>query len=182
MALAGGAFLPALQDCLARVNACHKEEIMPTARDITVQHDPFDLGRFLDAQKPVYDDVLAELSNGRKRTHWMWFIFPQIDGLGFSATSKRYAIKSKAEAQAYLTHPLLGARLVECTTIILGIDDRSALEIFGSPDDAKLRSSMTLFASVADAGSVFERAIDKYFQGARDARTLELLGALNRAK
>jgi len=135
--------------------------------------DPFDLARFTGAQEPVYDRVLAELKGGRKRTHWMWFVFPQVDGLGLSATSKRYAIKGRAEARAYLDHPMLGSRLRECAEAVLAIEGRSANEIFGSPDDMKLKSSMTLFAMVGD--DVFERVLEKFFQGRPDAATLRLL-------
>ena len=138
--------------------------------------DPFDLQRFVDAQAPVYESVRAELKAGRKQSHWMWFIFPQIDGLGSSPASKRYAIRSLAEAEAYLRHPVLGPRLLECAEVALGVDGRSASEIFGSPDDWKLRSCATLFACASPAGSVFHRLLDKYFHGERDAKTLGLLG------
>ena len=134
------------------------------------------LNRFTKAQERVYSDVLSELKDGRKRTHWMWFIFPQIDGLGFSSTAKLYAIKSLEEARQYLVHPVLGARLLECSEIVLGVEDRSVGEIFGSPDNLKLHSSMTLFSCVAEVGSVFDAVLDEYFQGRRDSRTLELLG------
>lgn len=145
------------------------------ASNATTSSDPFDLQRFVSAQAPVYDTVLAELRGGRKRTHWMWFIFPQIDGLGYSSTSKYYAIKSREEARHYLNHPVLGKRLHECATAILGIEGRSAHDIFGSPDDMKLKSSMTLFAAVAPEDPVFAQVLDKYFQGQRDRRTLDLL-------
>ncbi len=135
--------------------------------------DPFDLARFTTAQEPVYDRVLAELKGGRKRTHWMWFVFPQIDGLGQSATSKRYAVKGRAEARAYLDDPVLRARLRECAEAVLAIEGRSANGIFGSPDDMKLKSSMTLFAMVGD--DVFERVLERFFQGKPDAATLRLL-------
>jgi uncharacterized protein (DUF1810 family) len=142
----------------------------------TFDHDdPFDLGRFVSAQEGIYDRVLAELRRGQKRTHWMWFIFPQIDGLAYSATSKHYAIKSIEEAQQYLNHPLLGERLLECAEAVLAVGGRSVSEIFGYPDDLKLKSSMTLFAYVADPGSVFVRVLDRYFQGEQDVRTLDLL-------
>ena len=111
-------------------------------------NDPFDLQRFLDAQHPLYDNVIAELCDGRKRTHWIWFIFPQVEGLGLSWMSQHYAIHSRAEAVAYLTHALLGARLVECTESVLQHADKSAHDIFGSPDDLKFHSSMTLFDAV----------------------------------
>lgn len=137
--------------------------------------DPFDLNRFLTAQKPVYAQALAEIKRGEKRSHWMWFIFPQIDGLGFSATSKHYAIKSREEAQAYLNHPVLGARLRECAEAAEAVTGRTAPQIFGSPDDMKLKSSATLFAAVSESGSVFERLLTKYFQGERDSKTLALL-------
>lgn len=137
--------------------------------------NPNNLTRFTQAQEPVYPNVLAELKAGRKRTHWMWFIFPQIDGLGFSPTAKFYAIKNLDEARQYLQHPVLGARLVECAEVVLGIQNKSVADIFGYPDDLKLKSCMTLFSCVADPGSVFEAVLDKYFDGGRDARTLELL-------
>lgn len=137
--------------------------------------DPFDLRRFLAAQQPVYGTVLAELRAGRKRTHWMWFVFPQVLGLGHSATSTHYAIRSLEEARQYLAHPVLGARLAECAEALLAVDGRSASDIFGYPDDLKLRSSMTLFAEAAGPGSVFERVLQKYCGGRRDSRTLELL-------
>jgi uncharacterized protein (DUF1810 family) len=138
--------------------------------------DPHDLNRFVQAQEDDYEQALAEIRSGRKRSHWMWYVFPQIDGLGFSATSRRYAIKSLAEAKAYLAHPVLGPRLTECAEAALGVEGRSAHEIFGSPDDMKLRSCATLFACVAPAGSVFDRLLAKYFQGERDGKTLRLLG------
>jgi uncharacterized protein (DUF1810 family) len=137
--------------------------------------DPFELSRFIEAQRSSYDDALAEITAGRKRSHWMWYIFPQLDGLGFSALSKRYAIKSRAEAEAYLRHPVLGPRLEACAAAALAVERRSAREIFGPPDDMKLRSCATLFAQVAPAGSVFERLLEKYFHGEPDAETLRLL-------
>ncbi len=138
-------------------------------------NDPFDLARFVDAQAGCYDAALAELRAGRKRTHWMWFVFPQIAGLGFSAMAARYAIGGRAEAAAYLAHPVLGPRLVECTEAVVGIDGRSSNAILGSPDDLKFRSSMTLFAAVADDPAPFEAALEKYCDGPDDA-TLRLLG------
>lgn len=137
--------------------------------------DPYDLDRFLQAQKGGYEQALAEIRSGRKRSHWMWYIFPQYAGLGASAMSQRYAIKSLAEAEAYLRHAVLGARLVECAEAALGIQDRPASEVFAAPDDMKLRSSATLFAEVSPAGSVFERLLEKYFDGERDQRTLQLV-------
>jgi uncharacterized protein (DUF1810 family) len=139
--------------------------------------DPFALNRFITAQEDIYDDALAELQAGRKRSHWMWFIFPQFEGLGFSATSQQFAIHSAAEARAYLAHSVLGPRLVECAEVALSVEGRTAREIFGSPDDLKLRSSATLFASVSPDGSVFHRVLEKYFDGQPDRRTLELLAS-----
>jgi uncharacterized protein (DUF1810 family) len=138
--------------------------------------DPYDLGRFLQAQEDDYDLALSEITSGRKRSHWMWYIFPQIDGLAFSSTSKHYAIKSLDEARAYLDHPTLGPRLLDCAEAVVRLDGRSAREIFGSPDDLKLRSSSTLFACASPPGSVFDRLLAKYYQGRRDDRTLQLLG------
>jgi uncharacterized protein (DUF1810 family) len=137
--------------------------------------DPYDLKRFLTAQEGVYEQALAELKVGRKRTHWMWFIFPQIDGLGYSPTAKRYSIKSREEGQQYLNHPVLGKRLVECTEAVLALKGGSVSEIFGYPDDMKFKSSMTLFEKIAGPGSVFPIAIDRYCHGERDAATLRLL-------
>jgi uncharacterized protein (DUF1810 family) len=136
---------------------------------------PFDLGRFTKAQEDIYERALAELRAGRKRSHWMWYVFPQFDGLGFSSTTKWYSIKSLEEARQYLSHPVLGPRLEECVGAILAVDGRSAAEIFGSPDDMKLQSSLTLFACVSGPGSPFVLALDKYFHGQKDTRTLELL-------
>ncbi len=152
---------------------------MMEARDTGDSRDPFNLNRFTKAQEGIYDNVLTELRNGEKRTHWMWYIFPQIDGLAFSATSKYYAIKGGEEARHYLDHPVLGKRLLECAEAVLAVEGRSVSEIFGYPDDLKLRSSMTLFASVAAPHSVFVRILDKYFHGEPDVRTL---GLLNREK
>jgi uncharacterized protein (DUF1810 family) len=136
--------------------------------------DPFDLQRFVAAQAPVYTQVCAELRAGRKATHWMWFVFPQIGGLGTSTMSRLYAIGSRGAAHAYLLHPLLGTRLRECTALALGVEGRTAREIFGSPDDLKFHSSMTLFAAVAEGEMIFDAALRKYFVGG-DARTLEIL-------
>jgi len=138
--------------------------------------EPYDLARFIEAQERVYAHVLDELQDGRKRTHWMWFIFPQIDGLGFSPTAKFYAIRNLEEARQYLQHPLLGARLLECSKCVLGIHNRTVSEVFSYPDDLKLRSSMTLFERVAEPGSVFAQVLEYCFDGKRDALTLELLG------
>jgi uncharacterized protein (DUF1810 family) len=149
---------------------------MPSSNESHSSEDPFELNRFLRAQEGHYWQALSELNAGRKRSHWMWFIFPQLDGLAFSATSKRYAIKSLEEARAYLEHPVLGPRLLECAEAVAGVEGRSAAEILGSPDDMKLKSSATLFACVSPPGSVFDRLLDKYYQGERDGKTLRLLG------
>jgi uncharacterized protein (DUF1810 family) len=137
--------------------------------------DPFDLTRFIQAQERVYEQAISEIRSGRKRSHWMWYIFPQFEGLGFSPTSQHFAIKSIAEAEAYLRHPVLGPRLLECVRATLGLEGRSASDVFASPDDMKLRSCATLFASVSPTESVFEQLLDKYFGGRRDDRTVELL-------
>jgi uncharacterized protein (DUF1810 family) len=137
--------------------------------------DSHDLQRFVDAQSGVYDRALAELRAGRKESHWMWFVFPQIAGLGRSATSERFAIRTLAEAAAYLQHPVLGPRLMECAEAMLSVPRRSAHEILGSPDDLKLQSSATLFSRIAPDGSVFHRLLDRFFDGVPDERTLELL-------
>jgi uncharacterized protein (DUF1810 family) len=138
--------------------------------------DPFNLERFVKAQDPVFEGVLTELRVGRKRSHWMWFIFPQLDGLGFSSTTRHYAIRNHAEARAYLAHPVLGPRLQQCVEVLLGLEGRSAEEIFGTIDAMKLRSSMTLFARVADPDAAFSRVLAKYFAGQPDQKTLHLLG------
>jgi uncharacterized protein (DUF1810 family) len=148
---------------------------MPSSGQTRDQDDPFDLARFTTTQQDVYDRALAEIQAGDKRSHWMWFIFPQIDGLGFSSTAKHYAIKSAEEARQYLAHPILGPRLLECAEAVLAVEGRSAFEIFGSPDDLKLKSCMTLFESVAGKGSVFGRVLDKYYHGDRDTQTLGIL-------
>ena len=136
--------------------------------------DPFDLKRFVSAQESEYKRALEEIAAGRKRSHWMWYIFPQIAGLGLSATSQHYAIRSLDEARAYLADPILGPRLIECAGATLTVKDRSAYDIFGSPDDMKLRSSVTLFALVSPENSVFHRVLEKYFEGKRDQRTVDL--------
>jgi len=141
-----------------------------------IKEPDFDLARFVRAQDAVYAQALAEIRSGRKHSHWMWFIFPQYDGLGFSTTSKAYAIKSAAEARAYLAHEVLGPRLEECCEAALSVRGGDATEVFGSPDDMKLRSCATLFAAVSPPGSVFEKVLQKYFGGGRDERTLRLLG------
>ena len=137
--------------------------------------DPFHLERFLLAQDRVYRRVLSELKAGGKTSHWMWFIFPQIRGLGRSPISIEYAIASRDEARAYLQHPLLGPRLRECTQLVLQVEGRSALEVFGEPDDIKFRSSMTLFAQASTDDDIFQRALEKYFGGVPDRLTLDRL-------
>ena len=144
--------------------------------------EPYALGRFVAAQARNYDRALAELKAGRKQSHWMWYVFPQLAGLGSSATSQKYSIESLDEARAYLAHPTLGARLLECASATLAIEGRTARQIFSSPDDLKLRSCATLFAAVAGRDSVFQRLLDKYFDGVADAKTLRLLDALPRAQ
>jgi len=137
--------------------------------------DPHNLQRFVLAQEQVIIRVLSELNNGAKVGHWMWFIFPQIKGLGRSPISVEYAISSRQEAEAYLRHSVLGPRLKECTRLVLLVENRSALEIFGSPDDVKFRSSMTLFAQVSPDDALFERALQRYFGGVPDRLTLDRL-------
>ena len=137
--------------------------------------DPHDLSRFVEAQATIYERALAEIVAGRKRTHWMWYIFPQIDGLGSSSISRYFSIKSIEEAKAYLDHPVLGMRLRECAEAVVALEGRTANEIFGSPDDLKLKSCATLFASAHPGDSVFDRLLAKYHGGARDQTTLDLL-------
>jgi uncharacterized protein (DUF1810 family) len=134
-------------------------------------NDPFNLQRFVEAQAPIYDEVRRELRGGRKESHWMWFIFPQIAGLGTSPMAAKYAISSLEEAKVYLAHPVLSARLKECAELALVVEGRTARQIFGTIDEMKFRSSMTLFAEAAPAGSVFEQCLEKYFGGAPDPAT-----------
>jgi uncharacterized protein (DUF1810 family) len=136
--------------------------------------DFFQLQRFIDAQAPAYAQVMSELRSGRKRSHWMWFVFPQIAGLGHSAMARRYAIASGDEAVAYLEHPILGSRLRECTQTVCGIQDRSIGDILASPDDIKFRSSMTLFEAVSD-DRIFPSALEKFCAGESDPATLAIL-------
>jgi uncharacterized protein (DUF1810 family) len=145
--------------------------------DVSLPNDPYNLDRFVRAHADDYDQVLSELRGGRKRSHWMWYVFPQIEGLGQSPMSQRYSIKSAAEARAYLDHPVLGPRLRECAALVNAIVGRSAPEIFGSPDDMKLRSCATLFARVS-GDAVFEQLLQKYFNGQADEETLRRLGPL----
>jgi uncharacterized protein (DUF1810 family) len=135
----------------------------------------FNLERFVEAQAPVYRTVVAELKAGRKASHWMWFIFPQVAGLGHSAMARQYAIGSADEAAAYLAHPLLGARLRECSAIVAAIDGKDIGDIFDPPDDLKFHSSMTLFAEVAPDEAVFQDNINKYFDGVPDQATVDRL-------
>jgi uncharacterized protein (DUF1810 family) len=137
--------------------------------------DPFQLERFVDAQQSVYESVLCELRAGRKRSHWMWFIFPQIAGLGQSAISARFALSSLNEAVAYLAHSVLGPRLRECSTLVTGVEGRSIAEIFRPPDDMKFRSSMTLFSQAAPQDPIFAACLQKYFGGELDPLTLARL-------
>ena len=142
--------------------------------------DPYNLDRFVQAQAVNYETALAEIKRGRKRSHWMWYVFPQFAGLGSSPMSQRYAITSLEECEAYLRHPLLGPRLRTCSEAVLAIEGRSASDIFGYPDDMKLKSSATLFGCVSPKGSVFDRIIEKYFDGQADAFTLRLVGPHSR--
>ncbi|TDE15625.1 DUF1810 domain-containing protein [Dyadobacter psychrotolerans] len=133
------------------------------------------LERFLKAQERDYHTALAEIRNGRKQSHWIWYIFPQIAGLGFSSTSAFYAIQNKTEAESYWSHPVLGGRLKEVSNAVLGIQGKTAIQIMGSPDDLKLRSSMTLFSLVENADPVFQAVLDKYFNGKPDQKTIALI-------
>ena len=142
---------------------------------VTKQTDPYNLERFVQAQSSVYEEVVSELKNGAKASHWMWFIFPQIKGLGRSPTSIEFAISSLDEARAYLHHPVLGARLKECTRLVHRTQGRSIEQIFGYPDNMKFHSSMTLFAQVSPDNDIFTKALQKYFQGAPDQPTLDRL-------
>ena len=137
--------------------------------------DNYNLERYIKAQAGIYETAVCELKNGHKTSHWMWFIFPQIKGLGFSSISIQYSISSLREAGEYLNHPILGSRIRECTEIVLNIDGYSARQIFGNIDELKLRSSMTLFNYVQKNENIFELALAKYFKGLQDNRTLELL-------
>ena len=141
----------------------------------TVNEDNEDLHRFIEAQEPVFQNVIRELQAGAKRSHWMWFIFPQIAGLGHSRTARFYAIKTISEAKEYMAHPVLGMRFIACTQILITHDGISAIDIFGDTDAMKLQSSMTLFAHVTEPNSVFQQTLDKYFDGELDRRTLDLI-------
>lgn len=151
--------------------------MMNQKNDSINPRDIFNLNRFLSAQATTYQSVLKELKNGRKQSHWMWYIFPQLDGLGKSETAKFYAIKSIKEAVAYLNHPVLGTRLLECSNTVLEINNKTAREIFGYPDELKFKSSMTLFSEL-EPKSVFIQVLDQYFQSKRDLRSQEILEQL----
>jgi len=138
-------------------------------------NDPYNLQRFVDAQEPIFNQVLSELKEGRKRTHWMWFIFPQIEGLGFSAMAHQYAISSLEEAKAYLQHPVLGPRLRECSRLVTLAEKASISQVFGYPDDLKFQSCMTLFAHATSENQVFKDALQKYFGSEFDQLTIERL-------
>jgi uncharacterized protein (DUF1810 family) len=140
-----------------------------------MSEDPYDLQRFVTAQNPVYEQVCSELRKGRKESHWIWFIFPQLRGLGYSSVAKAFGIGSREEAEAYLQHPVVGPRLRECTGLVNLVEGRSVNQIFGYPDDLKFRSSMTLFASVGPEDQIFKDALQKYFGGIPDHLTLERL-------
>jgi len=148
---------------------------MTNNNEIAQQKQDFELIRFEDAQENIYPEVIAELRNGRKQSHWMWFIFPQLDGLGNSPTTKRYSIKSVEEAKAYLDHPLLGKRLLECFAILVGVQNRTAEQIFGYPDYLKLQSCVTLFSIVDPLQEVFTQVLGKYYNNKKDQRTIDLL-------
>ena len=141
--------------------------------------DPFELDRFVEAQAPRYESVVRELGNGLKTSHWMWYVFPQVAGLGYSSKSEHYAIKSLFEAQAYLDHSVLGRRLAECTELVLALNDRTAIEVFGHTDSMKFRSSMTLFSQAANDIHWFDSAIEKFYGGAGDDRTSQILDSLS---
>lgn len=136
---------------------------------------PYDLERFVTAQGRNYQEALREIRNGRKTSHWMWYVFPQLSGLGYSETAKFYGIKNLEEAQAYVEHPVLGSRLIEISSALLAIEGKTAHQIFGSPDDLKLKSSMTLFSAVERASPAFGEVLDQYFAGEKDGKTLTLL-------
>jgi uncharacterized protein (DUF1810 family) len=138
--------------------------------------DDFNLQRFVDAQEAVYNTVKQELARGAKKSHWMWFVFPQVSGLGSSATATKFGISGLDEARAYLAHPVLGARLRECTGLLVQLDDRSLDQIFGYPDNLKFQSSMTLFSVASDGEKLFDDALEKYCSGRKDSQTLRLIG------
>lgn len=149
---------------------------MTDSRDPPNGDDPYNLSRFVRAQERDYERALSEIECGQKRSHWMWYIFPQVHGLASSSTSNHFSIKSVGEARAYLDHPVLGPRLLACAAAVVDVESRSATEIFGSPDDLKLQSCATLFACVSPPGSVFDRLLGKYYRSGRDGKTLRILG------
>jgi uncharacterized protein (DUF1810 family) len=151
----------------------YKDKVHPLP--LTLMPTKPDLQRFIDAQEASYSVALAEITQGRKRSHWMWYIFPQIKGLGFSETAQFYALQNATEAEAFLTHPVLGSRLVRISTVLLELPGHDAHAVFGSPDDVKLRSSMTLFASLPQAPPIFQSVLDKYYAGQPDPNTLRIL-------
>jgi len=138
-------------------------------------NDTYDLNRFIEAQQTDYAIALAEIKRGKKQSHWMWYIFPQVLGLGFTSTSMQFGIKSLDEAAAYLNHEILGSRLVEISHVLLTLDTDDATKVFGNPDYKKLKSSMTLFSLVPNADKVFQQVLDKFFKGHKDEKTLQLL-------
>lgn len=135
----------------------------------------YNLDRFLEAQETTYNEALSEITKGKKQSHWMWFVFPQIAGLGFTDYNVFYAIKNLEEATQYLQHPVLGKRLIEISKAVLEINGKTANEIFGKPDDRKLKSCMTLFAQISDTDPIFQKVLDKYYQGTKDEKTMQLL-------
>jgi len=151
--------------------------VMITIPETDAMSDPHHLQRFVEAQAGVYADVVRELAAGRKRSHWMWFIFPQVAGLGFSEMAQRFAIGSRDEARAYLAHDILGSRLIECTGLVMAVTGKTVHDILGSPDDLKFHSSMTLFGAVS-GDPLFDAALAKYFAGAKDQATLDILARL----
>lgn len=158
----------------AAITACYR--LSDVAHDSGgMKNDPWSLSRFVEAQAPVYDRVCEELGAGRKQSHWMWFVFPQLKALGRSQTAQHYGIADAAEALAYWQHPLLGPRLVQCAELVLAVSNHTAHDIFGSPDDLKLRSSMTLFAAVAPESKTFQSVLDRYYDGQPDPATLDQL-------
>jgi uncharacterized protein (DUF1810 family) len=174
--LKGGMGVLSAVNAAARRLACetcmhrHSEGI-----EMSGSPDPYDLQRFIDAQEPIFDAVLGELRRGRKRSHWIWFVFPQLQGLGRSPTALRYGISSLQEARAYLAHPVLGQRLRDCARLVAAIDGSSADEIFGWPDNLKVRSSMTLFERATDDNADFRAVLDKFYDGEDDPATVERL-------
>ena len=153
------------------------ELVIPIACRKWIMNDLFDLNRFVDAQNHIYDSVVSELKNGEKRGHWMWYIFPQVKGLGSTSTSVRFAISSKNEAISYLNHPILGERLKQCTELVLNINGRTSEQIFHYPDTLKFRSCMTLFDVASESDGIFKDAIQKYFGGSADQRTIDILNS-----